>query len=289
MPLSSLKNILRCADENQFAAASYDVFNYESAAWVVKAAEMERVPVMVMFYPDMVSHIPLDIIGKVLRMIAEKSSVPVGVHLDHSRSFEQVLSGIPAGFQSIMFDGSALPFEQNVDISKRVAEAAHIFGVDVESELGHVGSGSKREDFMDPEKYTSVQMAVEFVERTGVDALAVFIGNSHGNYVCEPHLDIKRLDEINNAVSVPLVLHGGSGIPAEQVRESVLHGITKINIGTELFAKFKEVSVKEFSKPEHVIQCLSKQGEEIVEFVRGRLRWFNPKGYKLTEVIGTRY
>ena len=281
LPLGSLKDILRCADENQFAAASYDVFNFESAAWVARAAEIERVPIILMFYPDMASYIPLNIIGQVLRMIAEKSSVPVGVHLDHSRSFEQVLSGIPAGFQSIMFDGSALPFEQNAGISKRVVETARIFGVDVESELGHVGSGSNREDFMDSEKYTSVQMAAEFVEQTGVDALAVFIGNSHGNYVCEPHLDIKRLDEINKEVSVPLVLHGGSGIPPEQVRESVLHGIAKINIGTELFAKFKEVSVKELSKPDNVIQCLSDEGDEIVEFVRGRLRWFNPKGYKL--------
>jgi len=281
MPQGDLKDILRCADENQFAAASYDVFNFETAAWVVKAAEIERVPVILMFYPDMASHIPMDIIAKMLRMIAEKSSVPVGIHLDHSRSFEQVMSGIPAGFQSIMFDGSAMPFEQNADISRRVAEAAHIFGVDVESELGHVGRGSNRDDFMDPEKYTSVAMAAEFVKITGVDALAVFIGNSHGNYVCEPNLDIKRLDEINRAVSVPLVLHGGSGIPPEQVRESVLHGISKINIGTELFAKFKETSVKEFSKEDHVMKCLSMQGEDVIEFVRGRLRWFNPKGYKL--------
>jgi len=281
MPLGNFKSILRCADENQFAVAAYDVFNFESADWVTKAAERERVPVLLMFYPEMANHIPMDIIGKTCRMIAEKASVPVGIHMDHSRTFEQVLSGIPAGFQSIMFDGSSLPFEENADISKRVAEAAHIFGVDVEAELGHVGSGANREDFMNPDMYTTVPMAVEFAEKTGVDALAVFIGNSHGNYVCEPHMDIKRLDEINRAINIPLVLHGGSGIPAEQVRESVLHGINKVNIGTEFFAKFKEANAKEMSGDGHIMKCFGSASEEVIEFVRGRLRWFNPKGYKL--------
>jgi len=277
MPLGSLKDILRCADENRFASASYDVFNFESAFWVTKAAEMERVPVIVMFYPDMVSHIPMKVIAQMLRTIAEQSTVPVGVHLDHSHSFDEVLSGIPAGFQSIMFDGSSLPFEQNTDISKRVADAAHIFGADVESELGHVGSGSRREDFMEPEKYTSVASAVEFVEKTGVDALAVFIGNSHGNYVCEPHLDIKRLDEINRAVSIPLVLHGGSGTPWGQMERAVQLGVAKINVGTEIMRAFVAGMTSVDPSCKDVRRYLTEGRLRIADVVKAKAQNFRTK------------
>jgi ketose-bisphosphate aldolase len=281
MPLVPVRDLLKLADENGFAVAAVDIFNFESAKWVVEAAERENLPAILMFYPDMKSFIPMDIIAEICRSLAEKSSVPVGTHLDHSRGFEAVLSGIPAGFQSIMFDGSSLPFEENAAISKKVADSARVFGVDVEAELGVVGSGSRRADFMDPGKYTTVEMAVAFVAETGVDSLAVSIGNSHGNYVCEPHLDVKRLDEINRAIPTPLVLHGGSGIPAEQMRESVRHGINKVNIGTEFFAKCKESCGKYLPGEGSVLKCMGEAGEEVIDLMRDRMRRLNPGGYSL--------
>lgn len=281
MSLANVKDIIRCADENGFASAAVDVFNYESARWVVMAAERERLPVILMFYPSMQTFIPMSDIANICRNLAKRAEVPVGVHLDHSNTFEAVMSGIPSGFQSIMFDGSTLPFEENAAITRKVVDSAHIFGVDVEAELGVVGSGSNRDDFMNTGNYTSVEMARQFVELTGVDFLAVSIGNSHGDYVCEPHLDIKRLDEINRAIDKPLVLHGGSGIPAGQMTESVRHGINKVNIGTEFFAKCKSELADKMAGGRFLLDCLEKAGEEVIELMRNRLRCINPSGYSL--------
>ncbi|MDR1059976.1 MAG: class II fructose-bisphosphate aldolase [Clostridiales bacterium] len=281
MPKARFRDILKCADDNGFAVAAYDVYDYESAKWVVRAAERERVPVILMFYPDMGSFIPLSVIGGLLNLMAESAAVPVGVHLDHSRTFELAVSGIPAGFQSVMFDGSSLPFEENAEITKRVRDCARIFGADVEAELGIVGSGANRDDFLDPEKYTTAAAAAEFIDRTGADALAVAVGNSHGNYACEPCLDIKRLDEIDRATSAPLVLHGGSGIPSEQVRESIGHGIRKINVATEYLEKARGVYGRLMRESGSLLDVYEKAGEELAEHIRERLAWFNPKGWRL--------
>lgn len=281
MPKANVRDILRCADENQFAVASINVFNYESALWVARAAELERIPVLIMFFPGLKSAIPLNVVGAIANKVAENASVPIGIHLDHSHTFEGAMEGVPAGFQSIMIDGSSRSFEDNAEITRRVVESASIFGVDVEAELGKVGSGSRKEDFMDNSFFTSPTEAARFIEMTGASSLAVAIGNSHGNYVCEPNLDIGRLDEINKATPVPLVLHGGSGIPAEQVAEAARHGICKMNIATEFWAKCKEVTAREFQGEGSAWDCNMRAGEEVVEFVRGCLRRLNPNQYRL--------
>lgn len=281
MALAKVRDLLRLADDNGFAVAAFDTYDFASIDWVIRAAEQERVPVIIMFYPSMQSFIPFRTIAGIANDLAKAASVPVGVHLDHSNTFEKALAGIPAGFQSIMFDGSALPFEENARISKRVVDCARIFGVDVEAELGVVGSAARKEDFLNAENYTSVELAKRFVETTGVTSLAVAIGNSHGNYVCQPHLDIRRLDEINRAVDVPLVLHGGSGIPPEQVVESVRHGIAKVNVGTEFFAKCKETVAREIAGDSGMWDVFTHAGEEVTDFVRERIRRFNPTGFTL--------
>ena len=282
MPFAKFKQILTCADENKFAVASVNIFNIESASWVIKAAELERVPVIVMLYPDPNAYIPMTTVGAACRILAERATVPVGVHLDHSKTYEVAISGIPAGFQSIMIDCSALPLEENAAITRQVVETARIFNVEVEAELGYVGRNSSEEELFDASNYTDPNDVVEFVNRTGVDALAVAIGNSHGKYITNPHLDISRLDEINKAVSLPLVLHGGSGIPKEQLAEAVKRGINKVNYGTEFFAKSKEALSRQFADEDSfVFTCLAKAGEEVVEFMRDKLKMYNPLGYKL--------
>ena len=281
MPFATMKEVLGRADENGFAVAAVNIFNAESAAWVVKAAELERLPVILMLYPDVNAMIPIPVIGAACRAFAQLAGVPVGVHLDHSRTAQLALSGIPAGFQSIMIDGSALPFEENVTVTKLVVDCAHIFGAQVEAELGYVGRDSDAEELFNTELYTKPGDAAAFVERTGIDALAVAIGNSHGRYITDPHLDIPRLDEINRAVSVPLVIHGGSGIPGEQMAEAVRHGINKVNIGTEFFAKCKEAVGRHVPAEGIIMRNMAKAGEEVIELVRDRMRMLNPSGYKL--------
>lgn len=281
MGLEKVSTLLKMADENQFAVAAIDVFDYQSACCVVKAAEREKMPVILMFYPDMESYIPFTAMAGIAVDCAKRSLIPVGVHLDHGKNYNTAIRGMAAGFPSVMFDGSALPFEENVDITRRVTDAAHIFGVDVEAELGLVGQGSRKEDFCNTEKYTTPEQAREFVERTNVDFLAIAIGNSHGHYVCEPCLDIKRLDEINNMVNTPLVLHGGSGIPVQQMIDSVKHGINKVNIGTEFFEKCKVSMSQALSQDGFILDKYQEAQEEIIGFVRERIRRINPYGFSL--------
>lgn len=281
MGLMDVISILKMADENRFAAAAIDVFDYQSAHWVVEAAERENMPVLLMFYSDMSWFIPFSTMAAIAVDLARQAKVPVGVHLDHSKSYEIAVGGIAAGFPSIMYDGSARPFEENLSVTASVVKCAHLLGVDVEAELGTVGQGSRKEDFCNEELYTKPEMARDFVAGTGVDSLAVAIGNSHGHYVCEPHLDIRRLDEINKTIDTPLVLHGGSGIPAEQMIESVKYGINKVNIGTEFFEKCKNCIVAHMGEDGFVLDHYKEAGEEVIDFVRGRIARINPYHFSL--------
>ena len=281
MGLMDVKSILKMADENRFAAAAIDVFDYQSAHWVVEAAEREKMPVLLMFYPDMSWFIPFSTMAAIAVDLARQAKVPVGVHLDHGKSYEIAVGGIAAGFPSIMYDGSARPFEENLSVTARVVKCAHRLGVAVEAELGTVGQGSRKEDFCNEELYTKPEMARDFVAGTGVDSLAVAIGNSHGHYVCEPHLDIRRLDEINKTIDTPLVLHGGSGIPAEQMIESVKYGINKVNIGTEFFEKCKNCIATHMGEDGFVLDHYKEAGEEVIDFVRGRIARINPYHFSL--------
>ena len=281
MGLMDVKSILKMADENRFAAAAIDVFDYQSAHWVVEAAERENMPVLLMFYPDMSWFIPFSTMAAIAVDLARQAKVPVGVHLDHGKSYEIAVGGIAAGFPSIMYDGSARPFEENLSVTASVVKCAHLLGVDVEAGLGTVGQGSRKEDFCNEELYTKPEMARDFVAGTGVDSLAVAIGNSHGHYVCEPHLDIRRLDEINKTIDTPLVLHGGSGIPAEQMIESVKYGINKVNIGTEFFEKCKNCIATHMGEDGFVLDHYKEAGEEVIDFVRGRIARINPYHFSL--------
>lgn len=281
MGLTKVKEILKMADENRFAAAAIDVFDFQSADWVIKAAEREKVPVILMFYPDMSNFIPYSTMAAIAVDLARRAAVPVGVHLDHGKSYEVAVGGIKAGFPSVMYDGSALPYEENLAITASVVKCAHVLGIDVEAELGTVGQGSRAEDFCNAELYTRPEMARDFVEKTGVDSLAIAIGNSHGHYVCEPHLDMGRLDAINKTIDTPLVLHGGSGIPAEQMVESVKYGINKVNIGTEFFEKYKVSIAAEMAKEGFALGCYQEAGECVIDFVRGRIARINPYHFSL--------
>ena len=187
MPLVQVNKLLRHATENHYGVAAVNVFNYETVKWVAEAANRERIPVIIQFYPGFEKYIALKHVAAIAKDFAEKSEVPIGVHLDHSASYEIAVSGVRDGFPSVMVDGSALPYEENVELTAAVVKTAAVFGVDVEAELGHVGSGANVDDIVNAGHYTNVEQAVDFVERTGCGSLAVAVGNAHGAYIQTPN------------------------------------------------------------------------------------------------------
>jgi len=274
MALERVSCILEDADRNHYAVAAFNVFNFESISWVIKAAEAEKAPVIVMMYPGCSKFIPVSTFIAIAKDLAHKAKVPVGIHFDHSSCFEEIMAGIAGGFPSVMVDGSRLPFEENVALTREVVKVAHPMSVDVEAELGFVGRASNLEDFTNTDYYTDPATAAEFVEQTDVDSLAVAIGNAHGNYVATPKLDLKRLEDIKRLVSIPLVLHGGSGIPDEQIREAVKRGITKLNIGTEFaqeYYKNMKLIMGEKAAQRNILGCLISLEEQMISYVRSKI------------------
>jgi ketose-bisphosphate aldolase len=198
--------------------------------------EQKRAPAMVAIYASTMDRPNARALAAYIRARAEDATVPVSLMLDHGRSFEECIRAIAYGCSDVMYDGSKLPVEENIENTRMVVRAAHAVGVPVEAELGVVGRGSEYEDMdLRREGYTNPDSVEHFVGQTGVDFLAVAIGTAHGLYRSEPDLDLDLLSEIRARVDVPLVLHGGSGVTEDQFREAIARGICKINVATDLY------------------------------------------------------
>lgn len=238
MPLVTSKEILLDAQRDRYAVGAFNVENMEMVMAVLAAAEETRSPVIMQTTPGTVRYAGLDYYFANIRVAAERSSVPVVCHLDHGNSFALAMAAFRIGYTSIMIDGSKLPLEENIALTKSVADACHGGNVPVEGELGRVGG--KEDDLAGGEDgpYTDPEEAREFVERTGADSLAVGIGTAHGVYEGTPRLDMGVLSKIRARVDVPLVLHGTSGVPDEQVRECIRRGVCKVNYATDLRIAF---------------------------------------------------
>lgn len=238
--LVSMKEMLADAKAKHYAIPAFDVSNYEMMRAVLDVCEEERSPALLMgLGVDLVGK-GLNLITSMVRVASDFYTIPVCFHLDHATDFESVKAGIDAGFSSVMFDGSTLPFEENAKKTAQITAYAHARGVTVEAELGHVGNamvGNENDSVKneDPEDtLTLPEEVVKFIELTDVDALAVAIGTAHGVYLKTPTLRIDRLDEITAVCDRPLVLHGGSGTPDDQMKTAIEHGITKINIYSDV-------------------------------------------------------
>ncbi len=219
-----------------YAVAAFNIFGYEDAAAVVAAAEELKEPVILMANRDAVAHMPLPVLGKIMTHLAQQASVPVCVHLDHSISFDPIKEAIDAGFTSVMFDGSQLSMEENISITRQVVDYAHPLGVTVEGEIGSVG-------YSDPSiqaktVFTEPEEALLFAEATKVDCLAVSIGTVHRMEQQAANLQFDRLKEIRDKVSVPLVIHGSTGVADSDLTKLSQSGAMKINIGTSLRMAF---------------------------------------------------
>ncbi len=277
MALALVSDMLREADKRHAGIVGFNTFNYEEVEWIIEAAEAEQVPAIIMLHPEMAyfSNISFEAHAAMTKALAERVSVPIGLHLDHCEDFNEIMHAIKAGFTSVMIDGSKLPFEENVAITRKVVDVAHAMGVCVEGELGRIGQAANREDFLNEDIYTKVEDAVAFVERTQVDSLAVAIGSAHGFYVETPHLALDRLKAINDAVDTPLVLHGGSGIPDEQIIVAGRNGVNKLNVGTEyghlLYTNTREIMEKGLSKREDWMWCMGALKPVMIEYLRRKL------------------
>jgi tagatose 1,6-diphosphate aldolase GatY/KbaY len=234
MGLVTSKEILEDAQKNGYAVGAFNVENMEMVMAVLAAAEEIKAPVIMQTTPSTVKYAGLDLYLANVKAVAARASVPVVMHLDHGNSFALAMEAYRTGYTSIMIDGSKLSFEENIALTKMVTDACHPGNVPVEGELGKVGG--KEDDLVndDDNPYTDPMEAKEFVERTQVDSLAVGVGTSHGVYKGVPKVNVECLKSIHAVVNIPLVLHGTSGVPDEQVRECVKHGICKVNYATDL-------------------------------------------------------
>ena len=283
MAIVKMRDMLKEAGEHGYGVPAINIFNFESAKYAIRAAEEAEMPIIIQLYPGFDRHIPLKIAVDMVHDLALKASVPVTMHEDHS-NYAQAVIGIGAGFESVMVDGSALPYEENVALTRSVVELAAGQGIDVEAELGHVGAGSNLADFTDREKFTDPEEAADFVEKTGCSSLAVAVGNAHGNYVKLPVLDFERIAALRKRLSVPLVMHGGSDIPFDQMQKAVRLGMTKFNIATEYQRCFYRNAAKfyESGKGKDVyLSGLMALEEPCKEFVKAKIAMLNPAGYRL--------
>lgn len=245
MPLVDTREMFEKAQKGKYAIGAFNAENMEMVQAIVEAAEELNSPVMIQTTPSTLQYADTDIFFGMVNAAAKNAKVPVALHLDHGNSCELCEQALRSGYTSVMIDGSKLPFEENVALCAKVVETAHAAGKSVEAELGTIGGKEDSLVVLDKDAlYTNPQQAKEFVERTGIDSLAVAIGTAHGFYKGEPKLDFDRLEEIRGVVSIPLVLHGASGVPDEAVRKAVSLGICKVNFATELRAAFSD-GVKE--------------------------------------------
>ena len=284
MALIQVKDLLKHAEENGYGVPAINVFDYNSIKFAVMAAEEAHMPLIIQYYPGFKEHAPLRDIRDMAVAMAQRASVPIAVHLDHSKDFDIAVEGLGAGFPSVMVDGSALPYEENVALTQDVCRCAHAMGVDVEAELGHVGVGMQLEDMTNTDFFTDPDQAVEFVKRTSVDSLAIAVGNAHGNYIRTPELDFDRIAKLREVLDIPLVMHGGSDIPTDQLIRAVRCGMSKFNIATEYQRAFytsMEAFFEDKSHPGAYYRALRAIERPCIDFVKEKIQILNPDHYSL--------
>jgi len=239
--LYTVKQLLKKADKGGYAVGSFNAPNLEITKAIIQAAEDSRSPVIISTSESEINFAGLEFISKIIRIAGYETKVPVALNLDHGKSLKMALMCMAAGYTSIHIDGSELDYEGNVALTLSVTEVAHKEKISVEGEIGNVAgqsqiNKSKIEDLKS--KMTDPKEALNFVKETGIDALAISIGNAHGIYATGPKLDFKRLKDIKKLIKVPIVLHGGSGIPNCDIKKAIKEGMRKININTEIRMAF---------------------------------------------------
>ncbi|HHT63273.1 MAG: class II fructose-1,6-bisphosphate aldolase [Bacillota bacterium] len=282
MSLVPVKNLLEKAEREGYAVGAFNCNNMEIVQAIVDAAEAEKSPVIIQASQGAIKYAGLKYIVALVQVAAEQSTVPVALHLDHGTGFEQVIKCIRYGFSSVMIDGSKLPLEENIALTNKVMEVARAVGVSVEAELGKIG-GTEDDIYVHERDalFTDPEEARVFVEKTGVDSLAVAIGTAHGQYKGEPKLDFPRLEKIKSLVKIPIVLHGSSGVPDEAIKQAIKLGVRKVNIDTnirEAFVKGVRETIDNNPKEIDPRKILGPAKKAMTDIIREKIRLFGSSG-----------
>lgn len=248
---TTLKDVTQQAEELNFTIGAFNTHNLEMLPDMLRAAKEMGAPIIIQTSIDTARYIGFKVLVNVMKAIADEEMVDAVLHLDHARDFDDIKEAIDSGFTSVMYDGSHLPFKENILKTKAVVKYAHARGVSVEGELGTIGGTEEGIHVAEDDKvYTRPEDAVEFVRETGIDALAIAIGTNHGQFKSKTEVNIPLLKEINAVVDVPLVIHGGTGVREEDYAELIDNGIRKFNVGTELLVNWTKTAKETFGETE---------------------------------------
>ena len=270
--LVNLKTVLSLAEAGGYAIPAFNVYKMETVMGAVSAAEELRAPVILQVYPRLMKEEAGYYLSPVILAAAKKATVPVCFHLDHGPSELETTRAIRYGATGIMLDGSTLPFEENIALTRRVVDTCSYLDIQVEGELGHIGTTSDKEQ----DEFTTPEDAKTFIEKTGVACLAVAVGTAHGRYKKPPKLDIERIKAIRRATDgAPLVLHGGSGVPDEEIKKGVAAGVRKMNFATDICYAFLDSCQEELQRPDRAIAIdnfMKRPIEAVKEFCMTRIK-----------------
>ena len=282
--LVNMNEVLRPAKKHHYAVGLFNAVNLELARGIIAAAECTRSPVIMGTAEVLLPYGPLDEVSYYLIPMAKKANVPVVVHLDHGLTYDTCIKALELGFSSIMYDCSTASYEENVRRVKEMADIAHSYGATIEGELGHVGdnegSAEGSDHLADPSAFfTDPKLAKDFVDKTGVDALAIAVGNAHGAYKLPPKLDFERIRTIASTVDVPLVLHGGSGLTDADFKQAIKDGISKVNIFTDINVAAVEAEFKKFhSMDKGLIDLIPAAVEAVKMETAKKMKLFSSDG-----------
>lgn len=275
--LANLHDVLKKAQAGHYAVGLFNTIDTDMLQAAISVAEELRSPIIIGTAEVLLPYGELDLIAPSVVAAAKRASVPVVVHYDHGLTFDRCLQALKLGFTSVMFDGSAGDADRNMADTAQIVKIAHAFGATVEGEIGHVGEAATGDNAVS-DRYTTPAEAEQFIEKTGVDALAVAIGTAHGAYKEKPCLDIERLKQIRARVDTPLVLHGGSGLSDEDFRRTVQCGIAKINIFTDLCQAGIEGVRAGLAQGDSYLELRNRKVDSIREAVKTKIRLFGSAG-----------
>lgn len=271
----NLKELLKKADEGGYAIPAFNYSDIWDFLAIIEAAEEERSPVIISSNPLVVKAIGIDYLTAIGKVGVQLTRVPLIHHLDHSTSFELCAECVEKGYSSVMIDGSALKLEENIALTRKMVEFAHSKGVCVEGELGRIKGKSIEGEYKEKDFLVNVEEAIQFVKETKVNSLAIGIGTAHGFYKTKPELNFERLAEVNEAIKTPLVLHGGTGIPDEDIKKAISLGINKVNIGTIIHCTYMNSLKEELNKRDknpYTLEVMLPVKEKIKKVAKERIR-----------------
>jgi len=275
--LTTIVPLLDRAQKASYGIGAFNFINMETLEGIVTAAESLNSPIILGVPERLLNILDIAMLADIAISRIKRAKIPIALHLDHSKSFDNIIKAIRCGFSSVMFDGSSLPFEENIAKTSKIVEIAHAAGLSVEGEVGYVGRDINPET-LDADLFTTVDQAVEFVDKTGVDALAIAYGSVHGVYKGTPHLDFERLHEIRQAVEVPLVLHGGSGLSDYDFKHSIELGISKINIFTDISEAGVAICQKIAGNGMELALLMDEVRKETIRVVKEKINIFGSEG-----------